>query len=374
MGMLSLVAVACNATENENEGDDLGDIDTDPLPPVLGTVLDDGVLRINVGPFADKTGLPIEADEVVEGTSYENGRVGLKMRGYNQFFTGVTRIVADAGDGDDQISIVGPIPVEFQGGAGNDMLVGSLAADILNGGDGDDELWGAGDADVVDGGADDDFIDGGTGDDILRPGTGTDTLEGYLGSDRLEVGVTELDDTDVFQGGPDADALVILGTGAADHMVLQSQATESESIAAYRIELRDRASEMLLATAIYEFPALITERELENIVLAGLDGDDLIEFGTLTHVHNSSIIEGGAGNDELLGSEFGDEIYGGPGTDILLGLGGSDTLFGGDGDDTLTGAAGNDSLYGNEGNDTLAGGPDFDVLYQDDDSATVIDP
>ena len=54
------------------------------------------------------------------------------------------------------------------------------------------------------------------------------------------------------------------------------------------------------------------------------------------------MINGGTGNDELLGADGSDNIVGG------LGI---DKLYGGDGDDLLIGGLGLDSLTGGSGND-----------------------
>lgn len=59
------------------------------------------------------------------------------------------------------------------------------------------------------------------------------------------------------------------------------------------------------------------------------------------------IINGTAGDDSLLGTEYADSISG---------LDGNDYLTGEDGGDILQGGAGSDQLYGGAGNDTLDGG------------------
>jgi len=74
-------------------------------------------------------------------------------------------------------------------------------------------------------------------------------------------------------------------------------------------------------------------------------------------------IDGGSGNDWLLGDSGNDEIHGGLGDDKIEGRWGNDKLFGGGGDDTLYGSGGNDYLYGGSGDDNLYGGIDNDRLY-----------
>jgi len=103
------------------------------------------------------------------------------------------------------------------------------------------------------------------------------------------------------------------------------------------------------------------------------------------------LVNGGAGNDTLRGSQLDDScvypcrgyagrIEGGAGNDLLSGNGGHDDLRGGPGDDRLAGGAGVDSLYGDDlyatgspgGADYLDGGVDGDGLVGGTGSDTLI--
>lgn len=77
------------------------------------------------------------------------------------------------------------IPVELDGGAGNDQLYGGQASDILRGGAGNDTLWGLAGNDWLFGEAGNDTLRGGTGDDKLDGGAGNDSLYGDAGNDWL---------------------------------------------------------------------------------------------------------------------------------------------------------------------------------------------
>jgi phospholipase/lecithinase/hemolysin len=77
------------------------------------------------------------------------------------------------------------IPVELDGGAGNDQLYGGEANDILRGGAGNDTLWGLAGNDWLFGEAGNDTLRGGTGDDTLGGGAGNDLLYGDAGNDWL---------------------------------------------------------------------------------------------------------------------------------------------------------------------------------------------
>lgn len=74
------------------------------------------------------------------------------------------------------------------------------------------------------------------------------------------------------------------------------------------------------------------------------------------------VINGGGGNDVLVGAEEGDDRLCGAGRkDALDGLGGNDVLSGGGGLDALSGDLGQDILFGDGGPDVLVGGPGEDV-------------
>ena len=83
---------------------------------------------------------------------------------------------------------------------------------------------------------------------------------------------------------------------------------------------------------------------------------------------SGSTFLGGAGNDTInLSSVFtstelvptsGVVIDGGEGNDALVGTGNADTIIGGAGNDTITGGAGNDTITGGAGADVMTGGAD----------------
>jgi Ca2+-binding RTX toxin-like protein len=74
-----------------------------------------------------------------------------------------------------------------------------------------------------------------------------------------------------------------------------------------------------------------------------------------------AILNGGTGNDVIVGTDLNDDITGMSGDDNLSGGAGSDILFG---DDYLDGTPdGVDTLWGGDGHDFLAGGYGNDFLY-----------
>ena len=96
--------------------------------------------------------------------------------------------------------------------------------------------------------------------------------------------------------------------------------------------------------------------------IRGGDGDDtVVNTGTINggvslgagndrfdNVHGTpvaAVVDGGDGDDVLLGSRGQDRFSGGAGDDILKGYSGADVLDGGSGHNTLTGGAGADTFY-----------------------------
>jgi Ca2+-binding RTX toxin-like protein len=74
---------------------------------------------------------------------------------------------------------------------------------------------------------------------------------------------------------------------------------------------------------------------------------------------------GGAGDDQLYGTDLADVLYGRSGNDILFGNGGDDVLFGEEGDDVLNGGAGADVLRPGPGSDIVLGGDGNDTIFSD---------
>lgn len=93
------------------------------------------------------------------------------------------------------------------------------------------------------------------------------------------------------------------------------------------------------------------------LVAFGGDGvDDLSAFGNTT----SARLDGGPGNDVLIGGIGGDTLLGGPGDDDLNGRIGGDVVLGGEGDDKLLG-----DDFNAPGADTIDGGPGYDRIERD---------
>lgn len=130
---------------------------------------------------------------------------------------GISLITVDGRAGNDNISTGAfiNIPVELNGGSGNDHLSSGAGNDILHGGPGNDTL---------EGGYGNDILTGDAGNDVLTGGAGLDMLIGGAGNDRL-------------LGGPDDDIL-IGGTTLFDHNDVALQMLLSEWTSGRPFDLR----------------------------------------------------------------------------------------------------------------------------------------
>jgi Ca2+-binding RTX toxin-like protein len=101
-------------------------------------------------------------------------------------------------------------------------------------------------------------------------------------------------------------------------------------------------------------------------VLNGNDGNDHIvgRFGSdiLNGDSGNDILRGGHDNDIIMGSEGDDRVIGGSGTNTIDAGSGSDIVFGGSGPDTIDGSDGNDFIYAGSGDDVVDGGEGQDVI------------
>jgi hypothetical protein len=104
----------------------------------------------------------------------------------------------------------------------------------------------------------------------------------------------------------------------------------------------------------YELQVLDADTLFATFALRDFDQIDVIGGAGNDHIvvdeHGGSLatkpvtMDGGAGNDTLIGGSEPDSLIGGPGDDLLRGMGGNDMLVGGPGRNTLDGGSGVDSM------------------------------
>jgi Ca2+-binding RTX toxin-like protein len=305
-------------------------------------------------------------------------------------------LVLNANGGDDSFSATGNlaalIQIAVDGGTGNDTLLGSNGADTLQGGEGDD---------FIDGNQGNDTASLGSGNDTFQwdPGDGNDTVEGQDGSDVLvfngnagpegfeasanaqrlrltrnvgnvvldvndvervdlntlgsadTVTVGNLSGTDVVQfdvdlagafggsaGDGQADVVIVNGTNGSDIINVFGAGT-SVSVLGLPVQVN----------------ITNTEGANDSLVINALGGDDGVTATTLPTGVIKLTIDGGAGDDNILGSQGADAFFGGDGDDFVFGDNGNDVAYLGAGDDVFQWdpGDGNDTLEGQDGIDTM---------------------
>jgi Tol biopolymer transport system component len=107
-------------------------------------------------------------------------------------------------------------------------------------------------------------------------------------------------------------------------------------------------------------------------VVLGLGGNDTLYADDTYYFFDGNTLDGGGGNDRLVGGFARDTLEGGPGDDTLAGGGSADVLVGGPGHDHIDGGGGGDAIYARDGQrDFIACGRNGygkagrDVVYAD---------
>ena len=145
------------------------------------------------------------------------------------------------------------------------------------------------------------------------------------------------DDTDLNEGGDGTDTVEVNGGNGAEQFTTTANGT--------RVRF-DRLNPA---------PFAIDIGTSENLVLNANGGDDSFSAtGNLAALIRITV-DGGAGNDTLLGSNGVDILLGGDGNDFVDGNQGNDVAFLGAGDDTFQWdpGDGSDTVEGQDGTDTM---------------------
>jgi Ca2+-binding RTX toxin-like protein len=233
-------------------------------------------------------------------------------------------------DGNDTIRLNetnGALPAaNLFGGGGNDTLTGGSGNDQLFGQAGNDTLLGKGGTDS---------LFGGDGNDTLTGGTGNDSVFGQAGNDRMIWNPGE--GTDLNEGGAGTDTTEVNGGNGAEVFTITANGT--------RVRF-DR---------ITPAPFSLDIGTTENLVVNANGGDDTISAGNGLAALIKITMDGGAGNDTLLGSDGNDVLLGGDGNDFVDGNRGSDVALLGAGNDTFQWdpGDGSDVVEGQDGLDAL---------------------
>ena len=225
----------------------------------------------------------------------------------------------------------------INGDNGNNLEIGTTAADqifgfggidLLRGGDGNDTIEGGDGPDSLYGDKDDDSIRGGAGDDVLRGGKGNDTLDGGEGEDTIRSDIGN----DRIIGSAGAD---YINGGDGFDTVDYSRSPQGNGFFynGVNVDVSSSFSIVIGSGGHAEGDILVN---IEAVV--GSSYDDRIDVSDVGgfFVGSDPIAHkayGGAGNDVLWGYER-DYLNGGAGNDTLVVSGGG-TVNGGPGADTF---------------------------------------
>lgn len=272
---------------------------------------------------------PIAVSRNVSGQLLVNGGA-VSVQGGPATVANTTLINLFGQGGHDTLSLDernGALPrAQMFGGPGNDILTGGSGADQLFGQSGQDTLLGRGGAD---------FLFGGTENDQLIGGDGNDSVFGESGNDLLIWNPG--DDTDLMEGGLGVDTVEVNGGNGAEAFTAIANGT--------RVRF-DRLSPA---------PFSLDIGTCESLVLNARGGNDTFSAtGNLAALIRLTV-DGGTGNDTLLGSNGADVLLGGDGDDFIDGQQGNDVVFLGAGNDTFRWdpGDGNDTIEGQGGTDKL---------------------
>ncbi|MFP6762346.1 MAG: Ig-like domain-containing protein, partial [Planctomycetaceae bacterium] len=230
--------------------------------------------------------------------------------------------------------------VTVRAGDGDDSVIGSAQADLLEGEAGDDTVRGGDGADFIDLGAGDDLGSGENGSDEILGGDGDDNLQGGNQADILDPGDTGPDDL----SNP-TDALDLVNGGGSAGDVVRVDLSGAVTFTG-KIIPRNGTGGVLI-------------NRVEKLVINGSAGDDNFDF---RDYFGGVTLFAGSGDDTYLGTSQGDVVYGEDGDDVLDGFGGNDYFLGGAGNDALRGGDGNDIIVGDTGDDVMLGGAGNDFL------------
>jgi hypothetical protein len=196
-------------------------------------------------------------------------------------------------------------------------------------------LFGGNGNDTITAGSGNDQLFGGSGNDTLIGGDGDDQMFGGAGNDRMVWNPG--DDNDLMEGGAGIDTADVNGGNGAEVFTVAANGSSA------RLDRVDPA------------PFNLDIGTTENLVVNMNGGNDVFSAtGNLAALIRLTV-DGGAGNDTILGSNGIDLLLGGDGDDFIDGQQGNDTALLGDGEDVFqwNPGDGSDVVEGQDGTDTM---------------------
>ena len=314
------------------------------------------------------------------------------------------------------------------GGEGNDILDGGEGDDFVKGSEGDDQLWGGSQveiepifdengeqvfdeegqplfkdpvfsddlgSDTLEGGEGNDYIDGEAGDDFLTGDSGNDTINGDLGNDTVNYDnspnsvTVNIDETTAYENTTsETDSIDLEGNFSIESGTAKDGFETQDSLQNLENIIGSEFNDVLIGNASDNEITALTGDDLvignagdDN--LDGGDGIDVVSYRRDPGSVNVNLSLGEATDgwentdaianiENVVGSEFNDNITGDAEINIITAGSGSDTVNSREGDDQLYGEADNDHLTAEQGNDLIDGGEGSDTVNYDNSPDRVI--
>ena len=286
---------------------------------------------------------------------------GIKFRSDGDFGLVSQRIVSVTGLPPMQLGQLGDLngdmrfwdnlPLTILGGTAGDVLVGDVLSDSISGASGDD---------LLDGGAGDDTLSGGSGNDTFVGGQGIDTASYANAASGVTVNLAGA----FSSGGDGNDTLIGIEkvVGSFFNDTLTGDANDNVLFGGFRGDTVDGGLGNDTLDGGGESPGGFPLPEINTLSYATASSGVVVNLTT-------GVASGGGGNDlftrfqNVIGSSFDDLLIG----DSVVSL----SSFNGN---ELNGGAGNDTLIGGIRLDVLTGAAGVDtVSYASADSAVTID-
>ena len=271
--------------------------------------------------------------------------------------------------------LVGAQEDTIDGSGGNDTILAGNFDDLIIGGNENDSIDGGGGDDTIYGGGDNDSILGGSGADSLFGNGGQDTLDGGDGDDFLNWRPDKDFQVTVI-GSNGGDEAIVMGNNGTNTLTVGEDTDGLLTFAQGTATLTIDTTVEIITTNAGAGDDSITVGDIDNSGLISIDlmggsGDDTVDLSGAMTGNAVVMVDGGDGNDTIIGSDGGDSLAGGADDDSITSGAGNDTVEGntgndfvdsGDGDDSVDGGDGNDNIVGGLGNDTLNGNADNDTI------------
>ncbi|MEO0328950.1 MAG: calcium-binding protein, partial [Pseudomonadota bacterium] len=291
------------------------------------------------------------------GADILDGGIGFDFASYQTSSEGVivnlqTGITGLGGDetGDSFISIEG-----LHGSVHSDNLVASDSGSILDGNEGDDTLTGGTSDDIIFGGSGDDIISGEAGADTIDGGAGNDTVTYQTSLSSVTIDLSADFANDAAGGDAAGDDLAnienVIGTDFNDSLTGDATANILQGgVGDDRLVGLGGADTLIGGAGRDVADYSVSDAAVEVDLVAGTGDGGDSEGDTLFEVED---VIGSSQDDMLLGDANDNELIGGEGDDEIRGADGDDTLDGGAGNDVLEGGIGADAIDGGAGTDTV---------------------